>query len=132
MEELRNLQSHHGTKLRLGHDDNSAPGSLHLTLGEIHHTATHYLVDEQIQNGLSLEQQYDDYRFATLSKRLEQQVLSLSELYTAFEMNAADDADLLLLTNRLLITLEQIVRLHSITRDRDRECLLNRDHFSSS
>ena len=81
------------------------------------HTTLHYLIDEKIEAGLVLERQYDDYRFVTMRKRVEQQLLSLSELYTAYEMEAANEEDLLLQTNKLLTILDQIIRLHSITRD---------------
>jgi len=132
MEELRNLQSHHGLKLNPGSAGDHHSQDRLLTLDDTHHTALHYLVDEKIEFGLTLERQFDDYRFATLSERLEQLVLSLSESYTAYEMDAASDEDLLQATNKLLTTLDQLIRLHSITRDSKLKALHEKEHFQDN
>ena len=129
MEELRNLQGHHGLRAGAGSDNNLASHEHVLLLDDVQHATLHYLIDEKINLGLALERQFDDRRFKMLSNKIEQQTLSLSEVYTAFDMDAASDSDLHNITGRLLISLEQVVRLHSITRDRQLEQLHQREHF---
>ena len=132
MEELRNLRGHHGALLEL-HADNAAHSSdLELLLADTQHMTLHYLVDETIKNGLALERQYDDRRFNLLRDKLEQQTLSLSESYTAYEMNAATDAELMNITGKLLLSLEQIVRLHSVTRDGKLDKLHDKEHLQDN
>jgi diguanylate cyclase (GGDEF)-like protein len=132
MEDLRNLRSHHVSRLKSDSAPHRHSSDSELILEDSYHTTLHYLVDKQIESGLVLERRYADYRFDMMSRRLDQQLLSLSELYTAFEMNAASDEDLQQVTVKLLTTLDQIVRLHSIMRDRELEALHRKEHFQGN
>ena len=132
MEDLRNLRSHHVSRLKSDSGPHRHSSGSGLILEDSYHSTLHYLVDKQIESGLVLERRYADYRFDIMSRRLEQQLLSLSELYTAFEMNAAGDEDLLQVTVKLLSTLDQIIRLHSIMRDRKLETLHQKERFQGN
>ena len=132
MEELRNLQSHHAREPKLGVEKNQHTQDIQLTLNDTQHKVMHYLAAEKIEWGLALERQYDDHRFTGLSDRLRQRLLSLSETYTAYEMDAAGDQDLLRATSRLLTVLDQITQLHSIVRDNKLEALHENEHFQNN
>ena len=133
MEELRNLQGHHGSLQQMPSADPAARrAESGLLLGVVQHKVLHYLVDEKINLGLALEQRYDNPHFRALRRKIEEQVLSLSEVYTAYEMNAADDMDLLGITDKLLVSLDQIVRLHGIRREKRLEQLHAKEHFEGN
>ena len=128
MEALRNLQAHHGLKLQT-HAHNQPPQiGADLILGNTQHSMLHHLADASMQNGLGLERRYEDTRFGVLSSKLERQTLLMSERYTAYEMAAGSDADLIDISARLLITLDQLVRLHSITHESELERLHEQEH----
>ena len=132
MEELRNLQTHHGLKQQAHPQTHSANNAQGLILGDARHSALHYLADESIRSGLDLEYSYQNARFTGLVNKLNQQNLELSETYTAYEMQAASDADLIIVSGRLLVTLEQLVRLHSITRKSELERLHDKEHLQGN
>ncbi len=106
MEELRNLQMHHGLHLH-GHNHMHSPDGQHdLMLGDAQHSALHYLVDASLHRGIELERRFQDPRFAGLERKLEMQILAMSEAYTAYEMQTASDEELIGVFQRLLVTLE--------------------------
>lgn len=138
MEELRNLQTHHGLKQQVQPQAHSqsqshtAEAEQGLILGDARHSALHYLADESIRNGLDLEDSYRNSRFSRLANKLNRQNLELSEVYTAYEMQAGSDAELIDVSARLLVTLEQLVRLHTITRKAELEQLHEKEHLQGN
>ncbi len=132
MEELRNLQTHHGLRQQPADKSHSTDRNNDLILGDVRHSVLHYLADESIRSGLVLERSYQKARFTGLANKLEQQNLELSESYTAYEMQAGSDSELIDVTSRLLVTLEQMVRLHSITRKSELQRLHDREHLQDN
>jgi len=86
-------------------------------LNEDNHTALFYLIRREIQAGLGLQHTFSDGRFNSLTVKLTRQFSNYSEnnqnhlqKSTSLDQIAAD-------TKELLITLNQLERLHSAIRD---------------
>ena len=77
----------------------------------------HHFAQNEIEKGLALEYQYSDNRFSLLGKRLRQQMEAIEASLKNLQRRAAVDQDVLPKIDRILITLEQLVRLHRITRE---------------
>ncbi|MCP4767479.1 MAG: EAL domain-containing protein [Gammaproteobacteria bacterium] len=117
MEEFRKIQVHHSF-IAIRYSSNLNPGiDSKLVLKESQHLTMHHLANKAIEKGLALEYQYSDDRFSLLGKRLGQQMESIEASLEDLRQQAATDQALLPDIDRVLITLEQLVRLHRITRE---------------
>ena len=117
MQEFWKIQAHHNSKslrdsAKLNPEINSKP-----MLSESQHLTMHHLANNEIEKGLALEYQYGDDRFKLLGKRLRQQMESIEASLENLRRQALDDQVILPKIGSILITLEQLVRLHRIARE---------------
>ena len=129
IEELRNIQIHHGVKATgMDHDEKlSSKDPFRLT--RTNHLASHYLMTQRIAKGLALEREFADPRFATLSSRLERQMSSLDTRLFDNQQEQDSDEEIIAGIDDLLKTLGQLVRLHTVTRDNRLAHLHEKEHI---
>jgi len=111
MEDLRYLQNQ-----PLAADAGDSQADEDMSDAESRNTVLYSLIEKSFQAGLALERRYPDPRFAMLNNKLEQQLLLLSQVAGTHRPFAGDSDALAQVVDRLLITGEQIVRLHTILR----------------
>ncbi|MDX1734995.1 MAG: EAL domain-containing protein [Halioglobus sp.] len=126
MEELRGIQVQHAEGQNRRADDAQAGGAQPLTPIGNQLPLIYHIVNDSIGRGLALERQYDDRRFDALSKKLARQA---SQLAQGFEQLGpkGGDTKLMALTSSMLVSLEQLTRLHSITREQELEALHSKE-----
>jgi diguanylate cyclase (GGDEF)-like protein len=115
MEELRKIQGDYAFLIS-GRTDGevTSPG---LNFDHVQFLTMSHIVQQQILKALALENDFADIRFELLIGRLEQQLVAIdSTLHQLQENRKLDNingSDI----DRLLVTLEQMVRLHSAARE---------------
>ncbi len=116
-EELRHLVSHQVYDLANVNIDTSLQEHAMEPSHEYNISASFYLVRQEVQAGLELQRTFVDGRFDSLIGRLEQRLSNFEEdggnlllKHVVFEQMFPN-------IRRLMITLEQLARLHAVVRD---------------
>ncbi len=118
IDNLRRIQAHHrltGITKGLTRDP---PRTFGLLLDDASHLSLHHLVRQEIRKGLELEQAHANREFSLLTDRLARQLERVDRALENRLRPLADGQASLPDVSPLLTTLEQLVRLHSITRER--------------
>jgi diguanylate cyclase (GGDEF)-like protein len=129
MQELRNLQGRYSVNLAEESGHNTSFGTIGLVLKESNHAVQQSLIQQHIDRGLSLEQSYADARFENLAHRLADRAGILSQLYTDHIERGGNIEQILATSRKLLVNLDQLVRLHTIIRDDNMHKLNDRENF---
>jgi len=87
------------------------------TRAEFNFHVVYYIIQSQILAGLKLQEDFNNIQFYRLSSKLEQQLKKYDKNTSAFLRNEISHEQLLVNTNNLLITLNQLVLFHTIIRD---------------
>ena len=117
MEELRHIQ----WDLRIEETGKTASGQFKEKLANEHsyenHTSLLYILRREIQAGQRLQIKYADSRFDRLTTKLEQQFSSYSQVEDEYLSNLLTSERRLESMEGLLISLNQLVRLHTVLRE---------------
>lgn len=132
MEELRNMQVHDAGRRETATGDAAESRDSALVPADNQLAVIYHLVADAIAQGLALEREYEDPHFGLLSEKLERHTSQLAQGYATYEANPGADSDLMNITVRLLASLEQITRLHSISREDKLEKLHTRERFEDN
>lgn len=117
MEELRHIQGH----LRIEEIGETVNESLKEKLANEdsyeNYTALLYVIRHEIQAGLRLQRTYADSRSDRLATKLEQQFSDYTQIHEGYPSNLITTEGRLQSLKGLLISLNQLVRLHTVLRE---------------
>jgi len=117
MEDLRSLQNLQQSGFDATRNGDGTPAASGILQLESRHSILMNLIEASFLSGLALEKRFVDPRFTMLVNKLEYQLLLLKRADQGDAANAGKDGALARAIDRLLISGEQLVRLHSIVRD---------------
>jgi diguanylate cyclase (GGDEF)-like protein len=117
MEELRHIQGH----LRIEEIGRSVDGKLKAKLANEdsyeNYTSLLYIIRREIQAGLKLQVNYADSRSDRLTRKLEQQFSNYTQIQKEYSVSQVSSERRLESLEGLLISLNQLVRLHTVLRE---------------
>ncbi|MEW4982658.1 MAG: ATP-binding protein [Cycloclasticus sp.] len=116
MEELRHLQNDMNHTLLL-QSSRPLPKQIEVKLLHYSETSLLNLVRQHIKSGVSLHEKFPNKQFNGLILRLEQQLLIFNENFYSYRKTIKLNSELPTNIDGLLLTLKQLIRLHTVTRE---------------
>lgn len=118
MLELRNIQNHNTLELLNSSIIANRPESFQGLKNEYNLKLALFLVRDELQFALELQRTFADQRFEPLSNKLEQQFSFFSDSGSdVFPYVKASSKEMYVSVSSMLVTLEQLVQLHTVARE---------------